>query len=64
MAEELFATLQTTKGDVIIRLLPEPRAEDGENFVGLAEGTKEWTDPQTGEPKNGPGSTTASASTG
>ena len=49
MAEELYATLQTNKGDVVIRLFPNHAPKTVSNFVGLAEGTKEWTDPQTGQ---------------
>ena len=49
MAEELFATLQTTKGDVVIKLFPDHAPKTVQNFVGLAEGTKEWTDPTTGQ---------------
>jgi len=52
VAEELFATLQTTKGDVVIRLFPNEAPKTVKNFVGLADGTQEWTDPQTGEKKN------------
>ena len=52
MAEELYATLQTTKGDVVIKLFPDHAPKTVSNFVGLAEGTKEWTDPQTGQPSN------------
>ncbi len=59
MAEELYATLQTTKGDVVIRLFPNHAPKTVSNFVGLAEGTKEWTDPQTGQATTG-SSTTAS----
>ena len=50
MAEELFATLETTKGDVVIKLFPDHAPKTVQNFVGLAEGTKEWTDPTTGQP--------------
>jgi peptidyl-prolyl cis-trans isomerase A (cyclophilin A) len=53
VAEELLATLQTSKGDITIKLLPDHAPKTVQNFVGLAEGTKEWTDPQTGEKKNG-----------
>jgi peptidyl-prolyl cis-trans isomerase A (cyclophilin A) len=50
VAEELFATLETTKGDVVIKLFPDHAPKTVQNFVGLAEGTKEWTDPTTGQP--------------
>jgi peptidyl-prolyl cis-trans isomerase A (cyclophilin A) len=49
VAEELYATLQTNKGDVVIRLFPNHAPKTVDNFVGLAEGTKEWTDPETGQ---------------
>ena len=48
MAESTYATLHTTKGDVRIRLFPDHAPTTVANFVGLAEGTKEWTDPSTG----------------
>ncbi|MFF0339113.1 peptidylprolyl isomerase [Kribbella sp. NPDC004875] len=54
MAEELYATLQTNKGDVVIRLFPNQAPKTVSNFVGLAEGTKEWTDPETGQPSTKP----------
>ncbi|MEU4196705.1 peptidylprolyl isomerase [Kribbella sp. NPDC026611] len=52
MAEELYATLQTSKGDVVLRLFPNHAPKTVQNFVGLAEGTQEWTDPKTGQPSN------------
>ncbi len=48
MANSLYATLQTNLGDVVIELFPNQAPKTVENFVGLAEGTKEWTDPTTG----------------
>ncbi len=45
MAEELYATLQTSKGPIRIRLFPNHAPKTVENFVGLADGSKEWTDP-------------------
>ena len=50
MAEQLYATLRTNHGDILIRLLPDHAPKTVDNFVGLAEGTREWTDPRTGEP--------------
>ena len=47
MAESTYATLHTTKGDVRVRLFPDHAPATVANFVGLAEGTKEWTDPQS-----------------
>ncbi|SDR95584.1 peptidylprolyl isomerase [Actinopolymorpha singaporensis] len=49
MSEETFATLRTSKGDVVIRLFPDHAPKTVQNFVGLAEGTREWVNPETGE---------------
>ncbi|KLL10764.1 peptidylprolyl isomerase [Protofrankia coriariae] len=54
MAEELYATLKTTQGDVEILLFENHAPKTVANFVGLATGTREWTDPQTGEKKKAP----------
>jgi peptidyl-prolyl cis-trans isomerase A (cyclophilin A) len=35
-----------------VRLLPESAPETVDNFVGLATGAKEWTDPGTGQKRN------------
>jgi peptidyl-prolyl cis-trans isomerase A (cyclophilin A) len=48
MAETLTATLQTNQGRVVIRLFPDHAPKTVRNFVELAEGGKEWTDPRTG----------------
>ena len=47
MAEDLYATLRTTMGDIELRLLPNHAPKTVANFVGLAEGGREWTDPVT-----------------
>ena len=49
MAEEIYATFQTSMGDIVVKLMPQKAPLTVENFVGLAEGTKEWTDPKTGQ---------------
>ncbi|WP_433179083.1 peptidylprolyl isomerase [Actinoallomurus sp. CA-150999] len=49
MAGELIATLNTTLGPIVIRLFPDKAPKTVENFVGLAEGTIEWTHPETGQ---------------
>jgi peptidyl-prolyl cis-trans isomerase A (cyclophilin A) len=43
------ATLHTTLGDIVIELFPNHAPKTVENFVGLATGAKEWTDPRTGK---------------
>ena len=48
MADETFATLHTTKGDIEIRLFSDHAPKTVANFVELAEGTKEWKDPRSG----------------
>jgi peptidyl-prolyl cis-trans isomerase A (cyclophilin A) len=50
VAEELFATLKTNHGDIEIKLFPHHAPKTVQNFVGLAEGSREWTDPKTGKP--------------
>ncbi|MFF1875394.1 peptidylprolyl isomerase [Streptomyces sp. CB03911] len=48
MAEELFATLKTNRGDIVIKLFPNHAPKTVANFVELAEGGREWTHPRTG----------------
>ena len=40
------ATIHTNKGDINVLLFPDHAPETVRNFTGLAEGTKEWTDPK------------------
>ncbi|MFI1937580.1 peptidylprolyl isomerase [Streptomyces purpureus] len=49
MAEQLYATLKTNRGDIEIRLLPNHAPKTVKNFVELARGEREWTNPETGE---------------
>lgn len=48
MADDLYATLKTNRGDIVVQLFPDHAPETVRNFVDLAEGNKEWTDPKTG----------------
>ena len=48
VAEQLYATISTTKGDIRIRLFANHAPKTVKNFVELAEGSKEWVDPRTG----------------
>jgi peptidyl-prolyl cis-trans isomerase A (cyclophilin A) len=41
--------LKTNKGDIHLELFSDIAPNTVANFVGLANGTKEWTDPNTGE---------------
>ncbi|GAA4513072.1 peptidylprolyl isomerase [Actinoallomurus oryzae] len=54
MAEDLTATLRTTMGTIVVRLFPDRAPKTVQNFVGLAEGTIEWTDPRTGRRTSDP----------
>ena len=47
MTEALTATLTTTQGTVTVRLFPDHAPKTVRNFVELAEGGREWTDPRT-----------------
>ncbi|HVF12325.1 MAG TPA: peptidylprolyl isomerase [Actinomycetota bacterium] len=49
-----YATLVTSLGDIKVKLLPETAPKTVENFVGLATGAKEWTDPRSGEKQSTP----------
>jgi cyclophilin family peptidyl-prolyl cis-trans isomerase len=40
--------LKTEAGEITVELWPDIAPKTVENFTGLAEGTKEWTDPKTG----------------
>jgi peptidyl-prolyl cis-trans isomerase A (cyclophilin A) len=48
MTETLTATLRTNQGQVVIRLFPDHAPKTVRNFVELAEGGRQWTDPGTG----------------
>src|SRR6266404_4905390 len=48
MTETLTATLNTNQGQVVIRLFPYHAPKSVRNFVELAEGGRQWTDPRTG----------------
>ena len=43
------AHFTTSEGNFTVRLFDEDVPNTVANFVGLAEGTKEWTDPESGQ---------------
>ena len=45
------ATFVTNQGSFAVRLMPEHAPDTVRNFVDLATGSKEWTDPRDGQPK-------------
>jgi peptidyl-prolyl cis-trans isomerase A (cyclophilin A) len=54
VADQLYATLHTNHGAIRLELFPNHAPATVRNFVALAEGTKEYTDPRTGEKGSGP----------
>ncbi|MCI0572224.1 MAG: peptidylprolyl isomerase [Myxococcaceae bacterium] len=46
---DLYATLRTSEGDVVVRLFSKDAPKTVANFVGLAAGEKEWRDPKSGQ---------------
>jgi peptidyl-prolyl cis-trans isomerase A (cyclophilin A) len=52
--DKLFATFETSMGDLVTELYWDKAPNTVINFVQLAEGTKEWTDPKTGKPTKRP----------
>jgi peptidyl-prolyl cis-trans isomerase A (cyclophilin A) len=45
----VYATFNTSMGDIVVELFEDKAPKTVANFIGLASGTKEWTDPKTGE---------------
>jgi len=48
--KDMIAVFETSQGTFKVKLFPQQAPKTVENFVGLAEGTKEFTDPATGKP--------------
>ena len=49
MATQLYATLKTNHGDIQVQLFPDQAPQTVKNFVELAKGEREWTNPKTGQ---------------
>ena len=45
---DLYAIFKTSAGDIVVKLFEKDAPKTIANFVGLATGAKEWTDPRTG----------------
>jgi peptidyl-prolyl cis-trans isomerase A (cyclophilin A) len=45
MTNTLTAKLRTSQGTIVVRLFPDQAPKTVQNFVELAEGSREWTDP-------------------
>lgn len=54
LGKGLYAVFDTTLGELICKLEEEKTPETVKNFVGLATGEKEYTDPKTGEKSHEP----------
>jgi len=49
MTQKTSATLHTSMGDVVVELFPNHAPKTVANFVELATGAREWTDPRDGK---------------
>jgi peptidyl-prolyl cis-trans isomerase A (cyclophilin A) len=48
-----YAHFKTSEGEIVCRLFENEAPNTVKNFVELAEGTREWTDPRTRQKSNG-----------
>jgi peptidyl-prolyl cis-trans isomerase A (cyclophilin A) len=48
---DLYATFETSMGNIEVKLFEAQAPKTVANFVGLAEGTKQWKDPGDGQTK-------------
>jgi peptidyl-prolyl cis-trans isomerase A (cyclophilin A) len=49
-----YATFETSQGNIVVRLFDKEAPKTVENFIGLAEGTKEFTDEKSGKKEKRP----------
>jgi len=47
--QKMYATIKTSLGNIKLELFADKAPETVANFVGLSEGTKDWTDPNTNQ---------------
>jgi peptidyl-prolyl cis-trans isomerase A (cyclophilin A) len=52
--KDIWATLQTSKGTIVVKLFSKQAPKTVANFVGLVAGEKEWTDPRDNQKKKTP----------
>ncbi|MEZ3161842.1 peptidylprolyl isomerase [Microbacterium sp. BWT-B31] len=48
------ATIHTNHGDIVVNLFGDHAPRTVQNFIGLSDGTQEWTHPATGAKGEGP----------
>jgi peptidyl-prolyl cis-trans isomerase A (cyclophilin A) len=52
--EKVYASFETNKGTIVLELFEAKAPKTVANFIDLATGTKQWTDPRNGEKSNRP----------
>jgi peptidyl-prolyl cis-trans isomerase A (cyclophilin A) len=52
--KDIWATLKTSQGTIVVKLFSKEAPKTVANFVGLASGEKEWTDPRDNQKKKTP----------
>ena len=50
----VYATFNTSEGTIVCRLFESEAPVTVKNFIELAEGSREWTDPRSGKKSNSP----------
>ena len=50
----VYATFNTSEGTIVCRIFEQEAPVTVNNFIELAEGTREWTDPRTNKKSNAP----------
>jgi len=52
-AKDKTAVIETTEGNITVKLFADKAPKTVDNFVGLATGKKEWTHPESGKKEKG-----------